>query len=275
MLTMWDAAVPPAHDPGLPVAAGYIGGADAAHVWTPAEWQRVQSFGAVKFLLPIYVASLRVPDGAGAGRNTAQWCRTHGVPTSVAVALDVEQNVAQAAHDSGYVAGWCGAVAGAGFVPLIYTSAASGHLFTNYERWLAEWNGTPHLIPGTAATQYAAPGFGTQLPYDLSVVRDGFALWPAHYHGGQPVPNPNAKIRAIVAHPGGYTQLGEDGGVFVYGDPHGQYFHGSAHGMLTAPDVASGIAYTGDYGGYWITTEAGAVFSFGNAPYLGHAYDGK
>lgn len=275
MLTMWDAAVPPATSPlsTLCAAAGYIGGRDATHIWTAAEWARVKGWGATGYLLPIYVAPLSGyghASGSGDGNAAIGAARGLGVPTGVGIALDVEQQAAQAAHGSGYVAQWAAVVAAAGNVPLIYTSAASGGLFGEYERWLAEWNGTPHLIPGTAATQYAAPGAGTSGAVDLSVVRDGFPLWPAHDHGGPP-PMPNAKIVAIVPNPAGYTQLGEDGGVFVYGNS--AYFHGSAHGMLSAP--ASGIAYTADAGGYWVTAEDGGVFAFGNAKYLGHAYDGK
>lgn len=275
---MWDAAYPPAADPGFPVAAGYaVGGHDATHVWSADEWARVRAMGSVQYLLAIFVASDYTRGMAGHDDANAlcSWARANGQPTDTAVALDVEQYAAQGAHDSGYANEWAATVRAAGYVPLLYTSASSGHLFAGMcELWLAQWNGTPHLIDGTAATQYAAPGAGTSLAVDLSVVRDGFALWPAHDHGGPP-PMPNAKIVDIVTHPGdGYTCLGADGGVFVYNDPGNKYFHGSMGGQhLVAPCRA--ITYTADGGGYWIVAEDGGVFAFGNAKYAGHPYDGK
>ena len=40
--------------------------------------------------------------------------------------------------------------------------------------WIADWTGTPHLVPGSVATQYADPP-GSGGHYDLSVTND---IWP-------------------------------------------------------------------------------------------------
>lgn len=270
MRNMWDAAWPPKTDPGEVVAAGYIGGADASHVWTSAEWKRVLAFPTVAWALPIYVASN--PFDAARGSNDAHEALAMadhlGVPTGVAIALDVEQGVAREAAATGYVGAWCAAIEAGGNHALVYTSRASGGLFAGLPLWLAEWDNNPHLIEGTMATQYASPVTDKRLAVDLSLVADALSLWPVkETPGGKPLldkpcsdswRNPD----------GGYTLVAEDGGVFVFGDR--RYFHGSLPHSGVTPDAPITSAFPShDYGGYTLVGADGGVFVFGNAQFHG------
>jgi hypothetical protein len=187
----------------------------------------------------------------------------------VAIALDVEQGVAQAYHESGYVAAWCGRVRAADNVPVVYTSASSGHLFADEARWLAEWNDLPHLIDGTVATQYTSPVTDPTLTVDLSLVRDDLALWPTSHTGA---PMPTAPIVAIVKPPrdSGYWLVDAEGGVFSFGVP----FHGSiqSKGIELAAPITTAIASNSGKG-YFLVGEDGGVFTFGDAQYKGSIPD--
>ena len=50
---------------------------------------------------------------------------------------------------------------------------AIGNMHWNW--YAADWTGTPHLVPNSVATQYAAPGSGSPGNYDISIT-DG--SWP-------------------------------------------------------------------------------------------------
>lgn len=92
----------------------------------------------------------------------------------------------------------------------------------------------------------------------------------------------NAPVVGATGTPSGrgYRMLGADGGVFSFGDAA---FMGSVQGIvdeqvgigaraadhLSAPIVA--VDETDD--GYWLVTADGAVFNFGDAPYLGSFQD--
>jgi len=68
-------------------------------------------------------------------------------------------------------------------IPAVRQATGSLVLGTDYDIWCADWTGSPHQVPGCAATQYAS---GTMLakPYDLSAVYRG--SWPAR--PGTPAP---------------------------------------------------------------------------------------
>jgi hypothetical protein len=97
-----------------------------------------------------------------------------------AIVLDVEGGDATPEQANGWI---IASQATTGWVPTLYGTRATldrcrrlaniGHLDCDF--WLAEWTGIPHLPPGFAACQYAAPGHGSPGHFDMSVVADN---WP-------------------------------------------------------------------------------------------------
>lgn len=65
---------------------------------------------------------------------------------------------------------------------------------------------------------------------------------------------------------GGYINIGKDGGVFSY---RGAPFFGSLPGAGVHVGNAIGGAWTPSGNGYWLLTQDGAIFSFGDAVYRG------
>lgn len=70
--------------------------------------------------------------------------------------------------------------------------ALTGLLAQDWDRFPADWTGTPHLRPGCVGTQYAHPGGGSPGNYDVSLVTDA---WLARLFPPPPPP-------PIVYHPG-------------------------------------------------------------------------
>lgn len=266
---MFDAAYLPATVPPCDVAAGYVGDAPpAARKWSLNDWRRAAALPHVSWLLPIGVY--------GPGRNPVADARQHsgdailvsivcgfGPVSSNAVALDVEENVAQGAVE--YVKAWQTEINRLGFHPVIYTSASSGYLFEEFvDVWLAQWTNAPHAIPGAVATQYASPISDPSLEVDLSTVVDSLPLWEVHAaNGGHPMP---PQYVEIIADPKGrgYWVAAANGGVFSYGVP----FYGSQYGKPLAAPITSAAAAP-DGAGYWLLGGDGGVFAFGSARYLG------
>lgn len=128
---------------------------------------------------------------------------------------------------------------------------------------IADYTGTPHLVPGSAFTQYANPTY-TGANYDLSLTN---GIWPN-------VPNPAVLNKPACAIVGtstnkGYYIFAQDGGVFAYGDA---VFHGSLPSLgITPAQPVVDAALTTDNGGYWMVGADGGVFSFGNAQFYGAA----
>ena len=147
--------------------AGYYGGPDAFHVWSPGGWQRFRS----NRKLPIWVAGL---DGRGEGERAAGALRALGVPKYVYTAVDMENRV-----DKTYVAHFGETLQAAGYKVFVYGSASSvfsNPLLNGY--WVADFAGTgPFMYDHrhVRATQYA-----TGPDYDSSTVRDwtyDFGTW--------------------------------------------------------------------------------------------------
>ena len=69
--------------------------------------------------------------------------------------------------------------ADAGMMPLV--TALAG---LNWHWFCADWTGEEHLVPGSVATQWAAPGYGSPGNYDISVTNGSWPPPPA------PVPVP-------------------------------------------------------------------------------------
>lgn len=275
---MFDAAFPPETPPAdCDVAAGYLQGGLVYHAWTPEEWARVRSWESISWVLPIRVADPGA-DGRVAGLETVSAAEALGCPRGVALALDVEENMAGHSAQSGFHRAWTEAVAGSGFVPLIYTSESAWptlqpgvHPSTQW--WIAAWTGEAHEVAGAAATQWTSPTVDPALAVDLSTVTDSLALWPQQGHGsdhgGGPVaPTLNAPVCAIVPTPngGGYWLVAEDGGLFSFGDaPHFPDPIPEEH--LARPVVAAATTPKGD--GLWLAGADGGVFALGAAVFHG------
>lgn len=140
---------------------------------------------------------------------------------------------------------------------------AIGVPLTAVDFGIADYTGTPHLVPGSAFTQYANPP-DSGGDYDISLTN---GVWP------QEDPNmaTNPPRCAIVSTKTGkgYWIFAADGGVFAYGDAQ---FKGSPPGYgikPVQPIVDADVTPTD--GGYWLLGADGGVFSFGDAPFLGAA----
>lgn len=131
--------------------------------------------------------------------------------------------------------------------------------------WAADPTGTPHLVEGSVATQYAWNQLGQTggRNVDISLTN---GQWP-NSMAPVPPPAPSRPTRVgIATAPGGtgYWIAAADGGVFAYGSAP---FHGSLGGKtLTAPIVA--ISACG--AGYYLLGADGAVYAF-NCNYYGGA----
>jgi len=167
---MWDAAFPPASPPKWEAVAGYIGG-NTPHVWTDQEWARQQA----RWRLPIFTRSHDGDPSADAA-HAVRWMTAHHVPKGVCVALDFETRV-----DATYLHAFDAAIIRAGWKAMVYGSkqAVLRNPKPSGGYWAAEWTNVPHLVPGTAATQYGSDvTLGTQ--YDASLVADSTPLWDTH-----------------------------------------------------------------------------------------------
>jgi len=164
---MFDAAFPPTSPPKWEVAAGYIGG-NTPHVWTDQEWARQ----AARYRLPIFTRSTGGDPNAD-GAAAVRWLRAHGVPPGCCVALDYETRI-----DAGYLRIFDWIVMQAGYLTLLYGSR--DFVLRNPKPsggyWVADYTGSPHLYPGSAATQWSGSGpFGGD--YDPNLVADSTPLW--------------------------------------------------------------------------------------------------
>jgi hypothetical protein len=167
MRRMFDAAFPPASPPAWEAVAGYIGG-NTPHVWTDAEWARQKA----RWRLPIFTRSSD-GDPAADARRTIAWLTRHRVPKGAVVALDFETRV-----DAGYLRAFDSALKRAGWKVILYGSLST--VLHNPKPsggyWVAHWTNVPHLVPGSAATQYASDVM-LRKPWDASLVADSTPLW--------------------------------------------------------------------------------------------------
>lgn len=170
-MEMGDSSEAPPDATHLPAYAFYIGG-DTPHVWTVAEVFALDS----RYALPIWTRSNPGGDAADdangiiAALHLLKWS-----PGSL-VAVDTETAIIP-----GYVAELDMRISDAGYALVHYASkdAMESYPATKGGRWVADWTGLPHLIPGSVATQYAsatmAHGF-----WDQSVIDDAAALHEIH-----------------------------------------------------------------------------------------------
>src|SRR6266540_4285128 len=168
----WDAAYPPTSPPNWEVVAFYLGG-NTPHVWTDSEIERQSA----RWRLPIFVRS-HDGDPLADAHTSITWLVRHGVPRGVTLALDYETRV-----DATYLATFDRAVTDAGWRVMVYGSR--DFVLRNPKPsggyWVADYTGSPHLYPGSAATQWSGSGpFGGD--YDPNLVADSTHIYlpPVH-----------------------------------------------------------------------------------------------
>ena len=199
---MFDAAFPPSAPPRWEVVAGYCGG-NTPHVWTDQEWAAQPA----RYRLPIFTRSHDGDPNTDATHAVA-WLRQHGVPPGCCVALDYETRI-----DAGYLGVFDWVVTQAGYLTLLYgtrrTVLQNPRPSGGY--WVAEWTGTPHLYPGSAATQWSGSGpFGGA--YDPNLVADSTPLWDTQgdlMADAQDILNAIADLKATVQNGVGILMRGD------------------------------------------------------------------
>jgi hypothetical protein len=237
MTTCYDSTTPSQIPADAPIVAGYI---DGLYAWKPADWAR---FSGQHVTITVFGA---------AGAQVA----------------DVERG--DLTPQQG--ADWARRELAAGRRPTIYSDRSTwptvvgllGAEARLVSWWAADPTGTPHLVPGSACTQYAWNQLGQTggKNVDISVTN---GVWPGTITPVPPTPSAPKKPVAVAIEAcstGGYWIAAADGGVFAYG---GAPFHGSLGGKtLSAPIVD--IAASG--AGYYLVGADGAVYAF-NCTYYG------
>ena len=237
MTVMYDSANPAQIPTSAPIVAGYM---DGLYAWKAADWHRLAS--SVQLTITVFGApGVRIAD-----------CESGDLTP-------------------GQAAAWARRELDAGRRPTIYSDRSTwpqivqalsllGESGAAVDWWAADPTGTPHLVPGSVATQYAWNSLGQTggLNVDMSITN---GVWPGRI---VPVTTKPNRVGTALAPKGGYWIAAADGGVFSYGPAT---FHGSMGGqVLTAPIV--GITSSGD--GYYLTGGDGAIYAF-NCPYYGGA----
>lgn len=157
---MADAAFAQNIPPGFPVVAGYYGGPQAYHVWSPEDWQRFPE----NRKLPIWVAGY---NGLEEGKAAVATLQQLGVPKRVYTGLDMETRI-----DKTYVTTFGAELHAEGYLVWVYGSAGTveqNPQLNGY--WIADYTLNPLPViaqVGVRAVQWAAdlaPG------YDASLVK--------------------------------------------------------------------------------------------------------
>jgi hypothetical protein len=143
--------------------AGYYGGPNAYHVWSPGDWKRFPKSKK----LPIWVGGM---NGTIDGHNAVAALRALKVPKGVYTAADMEMRV-----DKTYLEHFGDILHAAGYKVFVYGSAST--VFGNPKLdgyWVADYVGTaPYMYPGARLTQYMSGP-----DYDTSAVK-----WWTYYFG--------------------------------------------------------------------------------------------
>src|SRR6266540_3598730 len=198
----WDAAYPPTSPPNWEVVAFYLGG-NTPHVWTDSEIERQPA----RWRLPIFVRS-HDGDPLADAHTSIVWLVRHEVPCGVTLALDYETRV-----DATYLATFDRAVTDAGWRVMVYGTRRT--VLRNPKPsggyWVADYTGSPHLYPGSAATQWSGSGpFGGA--YDPNLVADSTPLWDTQgdlMADAQDILNAIADLKATVQNGVGILMRGD------------------------------------------------------------------
>lgn len=191
-----DAAYPPGNYPNQFSGFTFYLGGDTPHVWSQSEVSQIP-YG---IKIPIWTRSTSGYNGSSDGAAYVAQLEAYGVPKGVRVALDLETLV-----DGSYVTAFNDALLNAGYRVMAYGSW--GYVQQNPEPaggyWGADWTGSPFLINGTVATQYASNN-----DYDSSLATDDGLWWGETDPAPAPVPAGGYETRA---HANTYTPLAVDG----------------------------------------------------------------
>ena len=236
MATCWDSTTPGSILTVAPIVAGYI---DGRFAWSAGDWLRL----GASYHVPVTVEG--TPGARACDIETGDLTPTQGAAWAVA-------EIAARRRPTLY----CNKSTWAAVVGALHARGVSS---SSVDFWIADPTGVPHVVPGSAVTQYAWNQLGQTggLNVDLSATN---GVWPGSI---VPVSNRPATV-AIVGVPGGggYWEIGADGGVFAYGNAQ---FHGSLGGQkLTAPIVAASAVGAG----YVLAGADGAIYAF-NCGYFG------
>lgn len=180
------------------IVAFYVGGM-TPHVWSTVQVERQTA----RYRLPIWVyGNTNGTDGGTIdGTKCLAALRTFGVPNGSRVVIDMET-----AKDPAYVSAFDAVLNGAKFNThyrvVDYGSAdfvlANPNSGSGY--WVADWTGSPHLFPGSWATQWQkADGAGNPNPWDISEVSTTAGLWNIEV--------PKVMSGMLVELPNGATKL--------------------------------------------------------------------
>ncbi len=170
MRTMFDAAYPPPPSfvKDFDAVAGYIGG-NTPNVWLDQEWEQYPQ----RWRLPIFVRSHDGNPITDADSAVA-WLQDHHVPVGSTLALDYETRI-----DGAYLTLFDRLV----FEEAKYPVMVYGSISTITQNpkpsggyWIADWTGHPHMVSGSAATQWSGSG-PFNGAYDPNLIADTLVLW--------------------------------------------------------------------------------------------------
>lgn len=164
---MADSSAPVTPPPPTPVQAFYIGG-DTPHPWTDADIATIKA----RWVLPIFVNTNPARDATADAGEIILWLTRHHYGLGELVTIDSE-SVAM----PNYIGTLNDHVTAAGFKLAEYESKGpkGQNPPTSGGRWVADWTGTPHLYPGSIATQYADSQMAG-VPWDESVINNAVTL---------------------------------------------------------------------------------------------------
>ncbi len=161
---------------GVDMVAGYT---DGLYAWSAADWVRHRASKTVRICAVTIDMTAQVAD------------IENGALTAAQGAEFLVQKKARGQIGALYFSrSRYGEVAAA--------AAARGLSSSDWTVWAAEWNGIPHIVPGTYATQYADPAYGSGGHYDVSLVADN---WPGIDSPPAPAPAPYVPEPGLASWP--------------------------------------------------------------------------
>jgi hypothetical protein len=180
-----------------------------------------------------------------------------GNGNAVSAALWASEKVRQGQRPTIY----CSRIGSPGYGwPDVQQQVANLKLVGQVDYGIADYTGTPHLVPGSSFTQYANPP-SSGGDYDISITN---GIWP-NVPSQEAVMALNKPACAIVATKSGkgYWIVAQDGGVFNYGDAG--FFKSLPQLGVTPNAPIVSFSPTPTEQGYWLLGADGGVFCFGDA----------
>lgn len=261
MVALYDSTHPQTIPTDAPIVAGYING---HYAWSPSDWARFPH----SILLTISISATTPADILDVERYDATPPRA---PTWLRMNYFNACRPARPWQRTIY----CSRLSTWPTVQSAISSAlSSGHLSTSQlpAYWIADHltPPTPHLVPGSSATQYT--DHATE--YDLSITN---TVWP-NYPSNHPLPPSSQGLTmpgpyiAITPSGNGYWSCTHTGAVDAFGDA--QYLGGANVTYKGAKPLAPGEYVTSFAShpttqGYYMLTNIGGVRAYGAAAYEG------